>query len=603
MASSKRLRRRRFIVVPLVVLLSACGGAAGGPTPTYRSAATPATAVPSQPLPADIPSVALTAAAGDVIGSGEITPWDGGTVRGQTADGTTYTLDVAPLAVARVVTVEIRPVTGTTDLGPVIGGADFAPAGLQLLRPATLTIDGPHVPANWVGLVYRGSVKEARANLQIAPRRNPGALALQVTHFSGTVAVDVGQNANQLYQTWVAARGDATPTGRQAAAETRYAAADLAEHAGTISAETAAGIRASATADWMQAESDRLTTDPALIALADAGNPADMDVLAGEVARIVDFEAARNANGDTTAAAGIGKAVDIVSRYEDAIVKKVIDSPAVQQAATSGLVADLDTVVSLIGVATGLDRSIQLLGGKESTAVVKVFDLMIKIRDSLLASCANAPLDPALLLGLERMAQLVGAGTEVSLAALQDCLGTVPPPTPRPAAQRIEGTLTFDAQQTLDGVSDEWNVVIDARIQADSTETLAFAAGSHATVSWAGGGAGESCPTSAKVVETIGTPSGSGVNEVSDPHPDRLAIPYLAPSGDLTIEGLWMGLEIYATTPLGDCRMPQVSVQCDSPSRIAGKLIAANPRTWTFVCSATLGGVHATTGGHLTQLN
>ncbi len=221
---------------------------------------------------------------GDVVASGQVTPEGGGSISGTDEDGRIYSLYVEPGAVMDPVTVEIRPLTGSTELGQIVAGADFAPAGLQLLVPATFIVEEVDTPASLASFEYRGEASGADARLVIGPALDAGLVQFMVSHFSGNVAVDVGSNANQLFDKWSATRGDDTQTGRQAAAEARYAAADLAQRTSHISPETANGIKGRALDEWMSVEVDRLTNDPEFSKMVDSGDPRHLETLAAEVA-------------------------------------------------------------------------------------------------------------------------------------------------------------------------------------------------------------------------------------------------------------------------------------------------------------------------------
>ncbi len=596
MTSFPRPRPLAAIMLTTLLVVDACAGSAG----TAPAAATPArtTAQPAPSDPADMPRAALDLELGDVVASGEITPLDGGHISGEDADGARYTLDVEPLAVSVAVTVDLRPLHGSTDLGAVIAGADLSPAGLQLMRPAVLSIDGVVMPPAWAAFEYRGDASGASGRLAIDPPAGPDTVRLLMSHFSGSVAVDVGSNAGQLYDKWTSTRGDDSPTGRQAVAEARYAAADLAERAGTISSETANGIRDRASSDWMAAEGDRLANDPDMLQMANGGRPEDLDALAAEVSRIVDFQARLETAGVGSASPGLASAVEVLSRYEAAIVKNVVDSAEVQAAARSGLVSDVGQIEDLVQLVLGIERQIQLLGGPPSAAMAKVIDLMIAVRDALLKSCAQAPLDPALILGLERQLELLSV-PEVSMAELETCWAEPPGPTSRPVARRIEGRVTWDATSDDFGIVDRYQVVLDLVILEDSIGDLAFGSGSRMSVSWTGQPAFD-CPASGTGSGTVGTPSGDGINEVSDPHPDTIGLVTELASGDL---GLRLGTvgAVYAQGEFGECRLPGLTIACDDPGHIVGRLVGATPREWVFSCTATQDSVTSTTGGHLTQ--
>jgi hypothetical protein len=196
------------------------------------------------------------------------------------------------------VTIAIRPLHGSTGLGTIAAGADLEPAALRLLRPAKLTSEGPRIAAGWAAFDYRGDPSAATARLVMSGYPEAAAVTLFVSHFSGSVAVDLGTGANGLYDKWATTRGDGTPAGRQAAAEVRYAAATMAEQTGRVSPETAAGIRDRASSDWFDAKGDRLATDPEMLKTAAGGRPEEIDALSAEVSRIIDFEVRRSAAGD-----------------------------------------------------------------------------------------------------------------------------------------------------------------------------------------------------------------------------------------------------------------------------------------------------------------
>ncbi len=435
MIANHRTPLARMLPAALAVVLAACGGAAPGsplaPDQSGAGAPTAAATVPAPAapaagsgvveLPADIPGATLDVVVDGVLASGEITPERGGTITATTQEGVTWTLVVGPWAVRKPVTVELRPMAGGSTLGRVIAGVDLAPAGLRLAEPATLTAEGLDVAPTVVALEFAGQADGADARLVIGPAVGSRSLAFSVAHFSGNVAIDVGNDANALFEKWSAARGDDTTGGRQAAAETRYAAAALAERNGRISQETAREIQARAMAEWMRAEADRLEADPALAKLAESGDPRDLDVIDAEISRILQVEHQLAVLGDESPREGLVKVVEILQTYEAAIISKVIDSQRIQEAASSGLVSEMGEVVDLIGVVLSLERRIMLLGGEGSDVMAKVLKLLENLRTGLLASCAKAPLDPAIVLGLERMVQLLGGAGSASIADVIKC--------------------------------------------------------------------------------------------------------------------------------------------------------------------------------------
>ena len=113
-----------------------------------------------------------------------ITP-AGGIIR-TTSGGTTYELEFPIGALDADTTITLTPVTAIPGL-PFSGGltdaVQLAPAGLQLVRPATLrlTLPGPVDPTGLLGFVF----DDAGANFEAVPVVVNGAtLSLQVEHFS-----------------------------------------------------------------------------------------------------------------------------------------------------------------------------------------------------------------------------------------------------------------------------------------------------------------------------------------------------------------------------------------------------------------------------------
>lgn len=76
----------------------------------------------------------------------------GGAVTAAGSDGTRFTLEIPPKALAADVTITMTPVASVVGLplkGGLGGAAEFAPEGLQFLKPATLTIEPARpIPAN-----------------------------------------------------------------------------------------------------------------------------------------------------------------------------------------------------------------------------------------------------------------------------------------------------------------------------------------------------------------------------------------------------------------------------------------------------------------------
>jgi hypothetical protein len=111
---------------------------------------------------------------------------DGGEVTTTAADGTVSTLTVPPGALVSEQTISITPVLGITGLplsGELVAAVHFTPDGLQLARPATLTLTlpGPVDRAGLLGFVF----DDTGTNFEVVSASVDGAtLALQVSHFS-----------------------------------------------------------------------------------------------------------------------------------------------------------------------------------------------------------------------------------------------------------------------------------------------------------------------------------------------------------------------------------------------------------------------------------
>ncbi len=110
----------------------------------------------------------------------------GGSVTATGADGTTYTLDVPAGALPDDETIALEPITkiGGFPLGAgILAGVHAEPSGLQLVKPATLTITMRQAPAGRViGFLYDGEGADFGTTLAFM---DGPAIRLRVTHFSG----------------------------------------------------------------------------------------------------------------------------------------------------------------------------------------------------------------------------------------------------------------------------------------------------------------------------------------------------------------------------------------------------------------------------------
>src|SRR3954447_15309731 len=121
--------------------------------------------------------------------SGLITAGSGGTLNTTGADGTQYTLAVPAGAVLSDLTVTMTPLSSVDGLGMsggFVGGVQMNPDGVELLKPAKLTIvPRSGAPASGItAAVYEGN----GANFALVPRDPGGGLSFELTHFSGGVA-------------------------------------------------------------------------------------------------------------------------------------------------------------------------------------------------------------------------------------------------------------------------------------------------------------------------------------------------------------------------------------------------------------------------------
>ncbi len=137
---------------------------------------------------------------------------DGGTVTATDADGTQYTLVVPAGALLVDTPITLTPVAAIDDLpltGGLVAAVQFAPEGLQLYVPATLTIELAAAvdPAGLVGFGYAGSGAGLHLDLVGA---TGSTLVLSVTHFSGVgaaVAVPADYDALLALPTSAASAG------------------------------------------------------------------------------------------------------------------------------------------------------------------------------------------------------------------------------------------------------------------------------------------------------------------------------------------------------------------------------------------------------------
>jgi hypothetical protein len=120
--------------------------------------------------------------------TGVVTAGSGGTLNTTGADGTQYTLSVPAGAVLSDLTLTMTPLSSVDGLGMsggFVGGVQMNPDGVELLKPAKLTIvpRGGAPASGLTAAVYEGN----GANFGLVPRDPGSGLSFELTHFSGGV--------------------------------------------------------------------------------------------------------------------------------------------------------------------------------------------------------------------------------------------------------------------------------------------------------------------------------------------------------------------------------------------------------------------------------
>jgi hypothetical protein len=181
----------------LLLLLVSLAGCTTDPVPSHRptTEASPAPERSSAPTAAaSVPALANVTTDDARVASKDISA-DGGTVSATGADGTTYSLEIPVDAVSATTKISLYPVTGLAGLpdgSSISTGVQFAPDGLILAVPATLTIRLPagRSAAGLTAVAWRGD--------GLRPHLYPSGadgqvISLRVLHFSG-----VGLDPSQL---------------------------------------------------------------------------------------------------------------------------------------------------------------------------------------------------------------------------------------------------------------------------------------------------------------------------------------------------------------------------------------------------------------------
>ena len=173
----------------------ACAGAVGSPpTPTgaaHCRAGARKLNVPAGPIPRrgyfprpSHPRTVTPALDGSAATSGLISAASGGTLTATGPNGARYTLEVPAGALASDETITMTPVSSLagSPLGALIGAVDLAPNGLQLLKPATLTIVplSPVKPAGVAGF----EAFEGGQDFGLYPLNRGVGITMSLEHFS-----------------------------------------------------------------------------------------------------------------------------------------------------------------------------------------------------------------------------------------------------------------------------------------------------------------------------------------------------------------------------------------------------------------------------------
>ncbi len=113
---------------------------------------------------------------------------DGGTITATGANGVVYKLDVPANAVLQPTNIAMYPIKSIKNLpgsGTVSGGVNFAPDGLELLAPATLTIQLPTGidPKMQFAIAYNGDADKLHLGLGTVSGQT---ITVMIHHFSGT---------------------------------------------------------------------------------------------------------------------------------------------------------------------------------------------------------------------------------------------------------------------------------------------------------------------------------------------------------------------------------------------------------------------------------
>ncbi|MFN8630045.1 MAG: hypothetical protein U0838_06875 [Chloroflexota bacterium] len=520
----------------------------------------------------------------------------GGIVSGTTSAGVTYTLTIPPLSVVEPTEIAIHPLSGTSDLGPIVAGADFTPHGLRLIEPATLEITGLAVPADTVPFAYDESAGSAPSGLAFGPLPTASSITALVPHFSGSVTVDVGKSWTQIYDKWIAVQSDTTPAGRMAAAETKYALADRAEKRGQITADTAAGIRQHAVDEWGDAAADMPTEDPTLTEAAQNPTEENIFFLEIQIGKMFEFARQIEMTCDGCSTDTIVRAANLWMKMRDSFDEKVLGSAETTREASSGSLKDARHVAELIRKSLKLNRALEMVGAG-SSGLTRVSELWKLEREALAKACKSQPLDPAILLAFERSFALLGDGAQAfPLDDLEKCIA----PETFKAQGRITWTFVVNYAWGDDVLTADLDVVIKSGRQPGS---LVFASGSKMDLSYVSPetkvpGLDWGCPDLVAGVKqkglTIGTAAEGGTDPASDPNPAILGTITGSTSGPIKLQ------IILPTFGSGDCSWGGMPILCpQDDGTLTGKYELPSPVEWSFSCFVPGEGYSITSSGRV----
>jgi hypothetical protein len=315
---------------------------------TVGAASSLDTVVTGESTPPDVGSLAevlvpvTPSVAPDGAVSGTIGPEAPLTLDATAPDGTSFHVEFDQGASVVAVTITMTPLTDLDGLVGFAAGVDFQPAGLMLVSPAVLTIEGPSVSATSRAFRYQHTAQgEAAAPAMVVA--DDGPLRLVIGHFSGYGAVNETPNQWNI--------GDISASEAQ----------EIVSLEEFVISNTLGLLRSHTLS---QAEADNVIAT-ALDAIADAAQRLGESVLRTaetgnvdaaaqaeiEAAIVVIFQAERAAEltGLETSGSAIRRAVSVMRTYLTGVTKRCRDTH------------DL-TVLTLL---VSLSRGIALLGGPD----------------------------------------------------------------------------------------------------------------------------------------------------------------------------------------------------------------------------------------------